>query len=296
VARIVDTIPAFVAFARKTNIETPIRRELLWKERYESQHPDVFEAFNPQYGSTEGRTALAKELSTVRARVEAAEPVVRAAIEEIDPALAVALDLPPEPSPLHVLLVGNFATNAAVGQLGDDVAVFHCLEWFQSAEGARVLVAHEGTHAWARLATGEVFPDDDAASLAFAEGVAIAASRAVVPGRPPEEYFWYGHGEVEHWLPWCEEHRDELLVTFAEGLAAPETVDAFFGGGFVETQWRVGYYLADQLVQALGKPLPELARMTVAEGRAAILDVLGLEEAPPEEPQSEPGESEPAQE
>ncbi|HWC12176.1 MAG TPA: hypothetical protein VG455_13255 [Acidimicrobiales bacterium] len=282
-ARIVDTIPAFVAFARKANIETPIRRELLWKERYESEHPDVFEAFNPQHGSTEGRTALAKELSTVRARVEAAEPVVRSAIEEIDPLLAETLGLPPEPSPVHVLLVGSFATNAAVGQLGDDVAVFHCLEWFQSPEGARVLVAHEGTHAWARMATGEAFPEDDAAALAFAEGVAIAASRAVIPDRPPEEYFWYGHGEVEHWLPWCEEHRDQLLVTFAEGLGAPETVDAFFGGGFVETQWRVGYYLADQLVQALDKPLPELARMTVAEGRAAILDVLGLEEAPLEE-------------
>jgi hypothetical protein len=282
-ARVVDTIPTFVAFARKANIETPIRRELLWKDRYESEHPDVFAAFNPEHGSTEGRMALAKELSTVRARVEAAEPVVRAAIEEIDPLLAQALDLPPEPSPLHVLLVGSFTTNAAVGQVGDNVAVFHCLEWFQSPEGARVLVAHESAHAWARLATGEAFPDDDAAALAFAEGVAIVASREVVPDRPPEEYFWYGHGEVEHWLPWCEEHRDQLLVTFAEGLGAPETVDAFFGGGFVETQWRVGYYLADQLVQALGKPLPELARMTVAEGRAAILDVLGLEEAPPEE-------------
>ena len=276
-ARIVDTIPAFVAFAKKANIETPVRREILWRERYESQYPEVFDVFNPEHGSAEGRTALAKELSSVRARVEEAAPVMRANVEEVDAALAQALELPPEPSPLHVLLVGSFQTNAAVGHLGDDVAVFHCLEWFQSAEGSKVLVAHESTHAWCELATGEIFPDDDAAALAFAEGVAIAASRQVVPGRPPEEYFWYGHGEVGHWLPWCQEHREQLLDTFAAGLDSPETVEAFFGGGFVETQWRTGYYVADELVSSLGKPLPELARMTVEEGRAAIFDALRVE-------------------
>ncbi|MFN2609249.1 MAG: hypothetical protein ABR511_15380, partial [Acidimicrobiales bacterium] len=228
-ARIVDTIAAFEAYAKKANLETPIRRELQWKEGYESAFPEVFEPFNAEHGSPEGRAALVKELGNVRRRVAEAAPIVAAHIEEVDAALPRALGLPADPSPLHVLLVGSFATNAAVGRLGDDVAVFHCLEWFQSAEGARVLVAHEATHAWARLATGEAFPDDDAAALAFAEGVAIAASREIVPDRPPAEYFWYGHGEVEHWLPWCEEHRDELLVTFAEGLGAPETVDAFFG-------------------------------------------------------------------
>jgi hypothetical protein len=277
VARIIDTVPEFVAFAKKSTIETPIRREALWRERYESHHPEVFDAFNAEHGSPEGRTALARELSTVRARVESAAPAVRASVEDVDPALAEALGLPPEPSPVHVLLVGSFATNAAVGRVGDDVAVFHCLEWFQSPEGARVLVAHEATHAWCQLATGEVFPEDDAAALAFAEGVAIAASRQVVPDRPPEEYFWYGHGEVEHWLPWCREHHEQLLDTFAAGLDAPETVEAFFGGGFVETQWRVGYYVADELVSSLGKPLPELARMGVDEGRAAIRGALGVD-------------------
>jgi hypothetical protein len=277
VARIVDTIPAFVAFAKKANIETPVRREILWRERYEAQYPEVFDVFNPAHGSAEGRTALAKELSTVRARVEEAATVMRASVEEVDPAVADALGLAPEPSPVHVLLVGSFQINAAVGRMGDDVAVFHCLEWFQSPEGSKVLVAHEATHAWCQLATGEVFPEDDPVALAFAEGVAIAASRQVVPGRPPEEYFWYGHEEVGNWLPWCEEHREQLLDTFAAGLDSPETVEAFFGGGFVETQWRTGYYLADELVSSLGRPLPELARMTVEQGRGAILDALGVE-------------------
>jgi hypothetical protein len=276
VTRILDTTPDFEAFARKANLEMPIKRETLWKERYEGSHPEVFEVFNAEHGSAEGRTALAKELATLRARVQSAAPIMRANLEEVDPALARVLELPPEQSPLHVLMVGSFSTNAAVGHIGDDVVVFHCLEWFQSAEGAKVLAAHEATHAWCELATGEAFPEDDAAALAFAEGVAVAASRAVVPDRPPEEYFWYGHGNVEDWLPWCEEHRDELLSTFAAGIDSPETVEAFFGGGFVETKWRVGYYVADVLVTGLDRPLPELARTTVEEGRAAIRAALGV--------------------
>ncbi|HEX2272478.1 MAG TPA: hypothetical protein VHG90_01220 [Acidimicrobiales bacterium] len=275
--RILDTTPDFEAFARKANLEMPIKRETLWKERYEGSHPEVFEAFNAEHESPEGRTALSKELATVRARVQKAAPVMRANLEEVDPALARVLELPPEPSPLHVLMVGSFSTNAAVGHLGDDVVVFHCLEWFQSPEGAKVLAAHEATHAWCELATGEAFPDDDAAALAFAEGVAVAASRAVVPDRPPEEYFWYGHGNVDDWVPWCEEHREELLSTFAAGIDSLETVEAFFGGGFVETKWRVGYYVADVLVAGLGRPLPELARTGVAEGRAAIRAALGVD-------------------
>jgi hypothetical protein len=277
VTRILDTTPDFEAFARKANLEIPMMREELWKTRYEASHPEVFEVFNARFGSPEGRTALAKELATLRGRIEKSAPIMRANIEEIDPALAALLELPAEPSPLHVLMVGSFATNAAVDHIGDDVAVFHCLEWFQSPEGAKVLAAHESTHAWCELATGEAFPEDDAAALAFAEGVAVQASRQVVPDRPAEEYFWYGHGEVEDWLPWCDEHRDELLSTFATGIDDPETVEAFFGGGFVEDKWRVGYYVADVLVAGLNRPLPELARTTVEEGRAAVRIALGVD-------------------
>jgi len=273
--RLVDTTPAFDTFARKVALHTPLQRDRQWHELYESQFPEVFEAFNAEYGSAEGRTALTRELSNVRERVVDAAPVVRAHIEAIDPALARALEIPLEPSPLHVLLVGSFMTNAAVSRVGDDVAVFHCLEWFQSPEGAKVLVAHESTHAWCELATGEIFPDDDAAALAFTEGVAIEASRQLAPGQPDQDYFWYGHPDVDDWLPWCREHRDQLVDAFASGLDDPATIEAFFGGGFVESKWRVGYFVADEVVRHLGLPLPELAHMTVAEGKAAVRAALG---------------------
>lgn len=274
--RLVDTIPEFDTFAKNAALDTPIRREMLWQERYEGAHPDVFEAFYEAQGPPEGRPAMLRELSRVRQRVAEAAPVMRAHVEEVDPEMGEVLGRPPEPSPVHVLMVGAFTTNAIVGRLGDDVAVFHCLEWFQSADGAKVLVAHEGAHAWQELATGERPADDDLAWLAFSEGFAVAASRAVVPDQPEDDYFWYGHPETEGWLRWCRERRDQLIDLFRSSIDDPKAMETFFGAGFVEGKWRTGYFVADELVSGLGLSLPEMATMGVAEGRAAVRTALGL--------------------
>lgn len=273
-ARVIETLAAFEAFARKAGLETPMMRESLFQERYESAHPEVFEAFYATHGAPEGRAALVRELSNVKARVEEAAPAVRKAVKEADSVLPGILGVPAEPAPVHVIMVGTFTTNAAVGPLGDDMAVFHCLEWFQTADGARVLAAHEGAHAWHRLALGEPVPEDDPAWVAFYEGVAIAASRAAVPDRPEEEYFWYGHPEDE-WLGWCRENRDALLEHFGDSLYGGEGItETYFGGGMIDEHWRVGFYLADELVSSLGKTLPELVAMSVEEGQAAIRGLL----------------------
>jgi hypothetical protein len=281
--RLVDTLNGFEVFARKAALETPYLRESLWKEEYEAKYPEVFEAFYSTHGSPSGRAAIVRELSRVRQRVEEAAPIVREAIKNTESRLPELLHLPPEPSPRHVLMVGTFTVNAAVGRLGDDVAVFHCLEWFQTADGARALVAHETTHAWHELALGTPLPEDDAAWMAFSEGVAIEASRMIVPDRAELDYYWYGHGEVENWLEWCKSHHTELIDHFRASLDVPETVETYFGGGMIEGQWRVGFYLADELVRSLELPLDELVRMSVEEGRSAIRQALGVEPTEPRE-------------
>ena len=272
--RIIDTAPTFEEFARGAFLESPLVREQLWEERYEGAHPEVFRAFYDGHGTTEGRSNIVRDLSTVRQRVREAAPAERRLIEEVEPAVQQALGLPAEPSPQHVLLVGSFSTDADVGRLEGEVALFHCLEWFHSEEGMRVQVAHEDAHAWHEISLATVPPEDDAAWLAFYEGVAIQATRAVVPGRPDDEYFWYGHGGFADWLPWCRQHRDTLLERFSAGIDDPGAVETWFGAGLVDGHWRTGYFVADELIARLGQPLPELVAMTVEEARAAIREAL----------------------
>ena len=273
-ARIVDILPSFEDYARQVFVDTPFVRESKWKDIYEKAHPEVFEAFYADQGEQVGKSAVVRELTIVRERVREGGPVLHRVIEELEPAVREALGLAPTPDPLHVLMVGPYSINVLVGKLGDDVALFHCLEWFQSEEGSRVLVAHEDAHAWHRIVLGAVPAGGDAAWMAFSEGLATRVSRQVVPDQPENEYFWYGHEGFEDWLPWCEEHREELLARFRDEIDQPDTADTFFGGGLVEKRWRVGYYLADLLVAALDRPLPELVALSVAEAREAIRGAL----------------------
>lgn len=274
-ARITDILPSFEEYARAVFVDTPVVRESKWKEDYEAANPEVFAAFYAEEDQAVGRAAVVRELTIVRDRVREGGPVLHRVIEELEPAVRDALGLAPEPDPVHVLMVGPYSANVLVGKLGADVALFHCLEWFQSEEGSRVLVAHEDAHAWHRIVLGAVPGEDDAAWMAFSEGLATQVSRAVVPGRPEGDYFWYGHEGFEDWLPWCEEHRDELLARFRDELDQPGTATAFFGSGLVEKRWRVGYYLADLVVSGLERPLPELVTLPVDEARQAIRDALG---------------------
>lgn len=274
-ARILDTLGTFQEYGRKAFMDTPVIRESRMKEMYESAYPEVFEAFYAGAGaSAEGRSAVVRELSLVRDRAEEGGEVLQRLIPEVEAAVREALGVAPDPEPLHVLMIGCYSANVLVGRLGDDVAVFHCLEWFQSEEGSRVLVAHEDAHAWHETVLGTRPPQDDAAWMAFSEGLANQVSRAVVPGRPDDDYFWFGHEGFEDWLPWCREHRGELFARFRDELDADGTAETFFGSGLVEKRWRVGYYLADELVGGLGRPLPELAALTVDEGRAAVREAL----------------------
>ena len=279
IARIRDTIPAFEAFARKAGLESPLRRELLWKDTYQAANVDVFKGFaDATGGSNDGLAAMVRQFSEVRQRVKDAGPLMTQIIEEVDPAVAAAMGVDAEPAPLHVLMVGTFATPSTVGMVGDEVAVFHCLEWFQTPEGTRVLVAHEDAHAWHQIALerkGQTPPEADMAWMVFSEGFATQVSRAAVPDVSEIDYFWYGHPESQGWLPWCQAHLEELGKHVRASLDIPEAIETFFGAGLVDGKWRVGHYLADHLVGGLGKSLAELAAMSVDEARAAVRSALG---------------------
>ncbi len=272
-ALIRNTIPDFQRFAARALAEEEGTRQRLWDELYRAAHPDVFATFFGGHGSRDGIPALVRRLRGLRGRVQEAVSVLPQVIEEVEPLVRRTLQMAEPPAPLHVLMVGTFSANAFVDRLDDAVAVFHCLEWFAGLDPSRVLVAHEDTHAWHEIGLGPT-PERDPAWTAFAEGLAIHVSRTVVPERPEDEYFWYGLGGFEDWLPWCRENRDLLRERFRERLDDEDAVEAFFGGGLVEDRWRVGFFLADELVRELDVPLPELVRMSVEEGRRALRSTL----------------------
>ncbi|MGH9077662.1 MAG: hypothetical protein ACRDY0_09470 [Acidimicrobiales bacterium] len=272
--RILDTTPSFEAFARKAFLESPYVREKLWEERYEGAHPEVFEAFYSEEPSVAGRSALVRDLTALRELAGPAAAVMATLVTEVEPRVARALGMAEGPRPGHVLLVGPMSASAVVGQMGEEITLFHCVEWFKTEPGARILVAHEDTHAFHQLRVSHPVPTD-LAWTAFYEGVALRASREVLPGRAEQDYYWYGYAGFDDWLPWCRDHAGDLLARFGDAIDDPAGAETFFGAGLVDGQWRVGFYVADLLVGRIGRTLPELVAMTVDEGRAAVLDALG---------------------
>lgn len=272
---IIDTSPEFETFARESALESPVFRERLWHERYEAVHPDVFEGYYATQDSRYRPPAMVRELSALRRQVGESAPALRHVIEEVDPLVRDLLGVASEPAPVHILMVGTGATNATVGRLRGRAAVYHCMEWSQSPAATGVLTAHEVTHAWHQILLGADPPATDLAWLTFSEGLAIQASRAAVPGRPEEEYFWYGLAGFGDWLPWCRERRDQLRERLRDGLDGSAEALLMFTGSAPDEPSRIGYFVADELVAGLGRPLRELVRMSVDEARSAVRDALG---------------------
>lgn len=272
-ARILNTIPDFQRFAGDALDDDAVTRQQRWKREYRDVHPEVFEAFFAGHGDPSGVPATLGRLLGLRQRAQSAASTLPGLIERIEPQVSEVLGTADEAEPLHVLLVGTFSTNAFVAPLGDDLAVFHCVEWFTDPEPAGVLVAHEDAHAWHRhRVTAPEAPD--LAWEALYEGLAVAASRTAVPDRPDDDYFWYGLAGFEDWLPWCREHRDLLLEEFRDRLDDPDAVEAFFGAGFVHEHWRTGLFVADLVIEALDTPLDELVGLDAEAGRQAVIDAV----------------------
>lgn len=273
-SRVLDTVPAFEEFAKKAFLEPPVVRQDLWRKHYEEAHPEVLGALVAESGEL-SVPAVVRHLSHVRKLAQRASEVMPELIDEVEPAVCEVLDVPADPRPLHVLVVGGFAANALVTRIGDDVAVLHCVEWFSGREPTSVLIAHEDTHAWHRLVTA--WPEtDDPAWRAFTEGLAVHVSRQAVPDHPENEYFWYGVEGFENWLPWCRDNRDVLLEQFKDALDDEDALEAFFGAGFIEGHWRVGFFVADELIGQLEMPLRDLVRLKPDDARTAIREALGV--------------------
>lgn len=273
--KLIDTTQDFLSFAAEVQLESPLIREMRWRDQYEGAHSDVFEAYYTAQGSRDRPAAMIQNLGRVRRHVEESAQALPSIIEEVDAAVGRVMGFPEGEGPVHVLLVGTAGANAVVGRLGDDVAVFHLLEWVQAASAARVAVAHETAHGWHEIHLDEPSPgEDDVAWMAFSEGLAIRVSRAVAPDQPEQDYFWYGIPGFEGWPRWCEEHDTALRRQLLKVLDDPAGANDLFGSGSVEGHHRTGFHVADRLVEGMHRPLPELSTWSVAHARSAVRAAL----------------------
>ena len=272
--RIVDTAPTFAECAAAAALEAPFVRERMWRERYENAHPDVFDAFYAGVSSRRRPVAQVRELRRVRENARAGAAAMEALIADVEPAVRAALGVAETPAPVHVLLVGTGSVNASVGRLGEDVAVFHCLEWFKSADDWRVLAAHETAHALHEIRLGARPPEDDLAWTAFSEGLAVLASQRAVPDRSDQDYYWYGHPGFRGWMEWCREHRDQLRAHLRDHLDDFSIAETLFGAEKHQGHLRTGYFTATDLLASTGRPLAELVALDVDGAREVVRAAL----------------------
>ncbi len=111
--------------------------------------------------------------------------------------------------------------------------------------------------------------------MIFSEGLATQVSRAAAPNLSEVDYFWYGHPEMEDWVPWCEDHAADLTAGMDLVMEKPTAMETYFGAGLVNGRWRVGYHVADRVVARLGLPLPELVALPVDQARRAVIEAMG---------------------
>lgn len=273
--KVIDTTPDFLSFAADVQMESPLTREMRWRDRYEAAHQDVFDAYYTAQGSRDRPSSMIHNLARVRRHVDETAQALPSIIEEVDPAVGRAMGYPEGEGPVHVLLVGTAGANAVVGKLGDETAVFHLLEWVQAPDAARIAVAHETAHAWHQIHLGEAPPgEDDIAWLTFSEGLAIRVSREVAPGQPEQDYFWYGIPGFEGWPVWCAEHSAGLRRQLLRMLDDPAAAQAMFGAGALDGHHRTGFYVADDVLEAMHRPLPELAGWPVSHAKSAVRAAL----------------------
>lgn len=273
--RVIDTTQDFLSFAAEVQLESPLIREMRWREQYEAAHPDVFEAYYTAQGSRDRPATMIQNLARVRRHVDDTAQALPRIIEEVDPEVGRVMGYPEGEGPVHVLLVGTAGANAIVGRLGDETAVFHLLEWVQAPSAARIAVAHETAHGWHQIHLDETPPgDEDVAWMTFSEGLAIRVSRAVAPDQPEQDYFWYGIPGFEGWPEWCAEHSGALRRQLLRTLDDPSGAGDLFGAGSLDGHHRTGFHVADALLESMHRPLPELAQWGVGHARSAVRAAL----------------------
>lgn len=225
--RVRDLVPDFLACLDEC-AEAPVATwPDRWRSRYLGRHPEVFRAVDRD-GEWSGAQGLSKIMIGLRdgaaelaARAEAVRALLPAGVTVVGDAMGWAGDGRPIEC---VVLVGLHRANGWADILDNRLALFLAVEELGPPGDDWLLVLHELAHViHDRQAAIRDWPDYGVANTLLVEGLATQVSAELDPGRPDEEYLWFGRPGYRPWLDDCRRRWPEILDRIRADLDATDT-------------------------------------------------------------------------
>lgn len=244
----------------------PAERERAWVDEYEGAHPELFELYYDGYGHPNGRVAAVAGIPALAREVAARETrMARALQKAADDFVGLGL-LSADQDLQVVLMVGTGHSNAWVKPVDGVPVLFVALELLPPADLDDLLVIHELVHVVHMRKLLPVWTEQPELAnhlglRVWLEGLAVAATRELLPGRPDHHYLFV---DDETWIAQCRAAAPNLVPTLLSNLDVCDAALAYSLVGVTEDQpWpsRAGYWVGDLVVSELltvGTPLSTL--------------------------------------
>ncbi len=289
--------PDFLRFWEAARSEGQEEQLRLWEELYESKHPEVFQVyFSPPYwGRREDLArALQKYVEDIE-KIEETTKVIEGLTSEIIKKALKTFATDETGVDIDVFIfVGVYGADGFIFPVEKGrTAVFLALECLAGYEPdhMQALIAHELSHGLhlelGRRANPEAFRQamenleelmSWIAGNLFFEGLAVAASKRIIPGLAERTYLFYS---LDQWR-WCRENERRLKEMILESLNSrdQDVARRFFticepteDLPYPRTGYYVGYLAIERLLER--HSLMELAAIEPKEFPKLIREALG---------------------
>lgn len=276
VVNVTDDVLRFWNIARGSSLP---RARRLWSKVVESKHPDYFERAVYRNLDLEQRRALLDEfLLRLPACIESIKRFNAVGVDRIMDGLVAFKWRFPEYRQLTdvYLAVSLFRFDGSIRPVHNDNGIPDtlCLSAEVLAgytnDQVRIAIVHELFHLYH---FGFLFRQGPTITLVnphtplIVEGMAVAATEAVYPGRPPETYLHFSEHEFATQQEDLRKNSLSFLNLMLEG-ASPERYESWFSVG-PDAPPRGGYLLGYEVVKRLGATysFQEMVRMTALQLR-----------------------------
>jgi hypothetical protein len=284
--RVRDLVPGFLACLDECAGTPTATWPERWRSRYLGQHSDVFQALDRagDWSDAEDLTGILRALRDRSDDLAARADAVRVLLPDSVAAVCDALGWSDPGDPVEcVVLVGLHRANGWADTLDGRYALFLAVEEIGPPGDDRLLVLHEAAHVvHDRLAGIRDWPEHGVANALLTEGLATQVSAELDPGRPDEEYLWFGRTGYRSWLDECRGRWPEIVGRVRADLDAIDVAhsapyflmrDSPLAGDLPK---RCGYLVGLAAVRWLRNTysLPEIASWSLPRVRTEIRPAL----------------------